>query len=264
MSAAYYRVGSYYVDTSTPSAPVLWRCITAGDKTSSVWAKVSGGGGGGLQDFRIVSDGGDYWRCLPFIGGSLGTVEVNVCKPYELRAGSHGITTQTIAGIVYTYTYTAVAVSGVNIYYKRNVSGSDGSSYVDYPVPTPIGNETTPATASNMVITATQMSAADIAIPTTIASAAIHAGGTGYAVNNVLTVAGGTGTAATLKVLAVSSGVITSVQLLTFGNYTVNPSLAANAATGGAGSGATFDLTLAPIWVDLNRCGRAYTYSPYN
>lgn len=257
---AFYRVKDRYFDTSNSTEYI---CTTAGDKSSSVWAQISGGSGSALQDFRIVSDGGDYWRCLPYIGGSLGTVEVNICKPYELRAGSHGIASQVIAGITYTYTYTAVTVSGVTYYYKRNVSGSDGSSYVDYPVPTPLGNETTPATSSNMVLTATQM-AADISIPTTIATAAIHAGGTGYAVNNVLTVAGGTGTAATIKVLAVSSGVITSIQLLTFGNYTANPSLSANAATGGAGSGATFDLTIAPIWVDINRAGRAYTYSPYN
>lgn len=48
MSAAYYRVGQYYVDITTPTAPVLYRCITAGDKTSSVWAKISGGGGSGV------------------------------------------------------------------------------------------------------------------------------------------------------------------------------------------------------------------------
>ena len=44
MSAGYYYVGSYYVDLTTPSAPVLYRCITSGDKTTSVWAQVSGGG----------------------------------------------------------------------------------------------------------------------------------------------------------------------------------------------------------------------------
>ena len=45
MSTPYYRVGQYYVDTTTTTAPVLYRCTTAGDKTSSVWAKVTGGGG---------------------------------------------------------------------------------------------------------------------------------------------------------------------------------------------------------------------------
>ena len=61
MSAAYYRVGSYYVDTSTPSAPKLYRCITAGDKTSSVWALVAGGG--------VFAD---FWD--PTVGYSAGAV----------------------------------------------------------------------------------------------------------------------------------------------------------------------------------------------
>jgi hypothetical protein len=46
MSSPYYRVGQRYVDNSTPGTPVEYRCITAGDKTSSVWAKVSGGSSG--------------------------------------------------------------------------------------------------------------------------------------------------------------------------------------------------------------------------
>ena len=37
---AYYRVGHKYVDTN---ANALYRCTTAGDKTSSVWAQISGG-----------------------------------------------------------------------------------------------------------------------------------------------------------------------------------------------------------------------------
>lgn len=44
MSSGYYRVGQYYVDTTTPSSPVLWRCTGAGTATTSTWAKVSGGG----------------------------------------------------------------------------------------------------------------------------------------------------------------------------------------------------------------------------
>jgi hypothetical protein len=80
-----------------------------------------------------------------------------------------------------------------------------------------------------------------------VGTVAVHAGGTGYAVNDVLTVAGGTGTAATLKVLTVSSGVITSVQVLTPGSYTVNPSTSANAVTGGTGTTATMDLTMATV-----------------
>ena len=45
MSAAYYRILSTYLDTSSPGAPVLYVCTLAGDKTTSVWAQISGGGG---------------------------------------------------------------------------------------------------------------------------------------------------------------------------------------------------------------------------
>ena len=64
MSAGYYRVGTYYVDTTTPSTPVLYRCITAGNKTSSVWAKVSGGGGGSTY--------ADFWSsAVAYAAGSI-------------------------------------------------------------------------------------------------------------------------------------------------------------------------------------------------
>jgi hypothetical protein len=50
--SAYYRQYSTYLDITTPSVPVLWVCITAGDKTSSVWAKISGGGSAGNWNDR--------------------------------------------------------------------------------------------------------------------------------------------------------------------------------------------------------------------
>jgi hypothetical protein len=73
--------------------------------------------------------------------------------------------------------------------------------------------------------------------------AAIVGGGTGYAVNDILTVSGGTfTTAATLRVLAESAGVITDVSVETSGQYSVAPSNPVS-VTGGGGSGATFTLT---------------------
>lgn len=87
---------------------------------------------------------------------------------------------------------------------------------------------------------------------TSLASAVIHsgAGGTGYIVNDILTINSGFGTvaqggtAAQLKVTGVSGGAITTVSVQTAGNYKVLPgTLTAIAVTGGTGSGATFDLT---------------------
>jgi lysophospholipase L1-like esterase len=70
------------------------------------------------------------------------------------------------------------------------------------------------------------------------------AGGSGYALNDVLTVSGGTSTtAAQIRVTGVSAGAVTSVQVVNKGVYTVAPSNPVS-VTGGTGTGATFNL----IW----------------
>lgn len=83
-----------------------------------------------------------------------------------------------------------------------------------------------------------------VATNTQVATAAIANGGTGYAVDDLLTVSGGTAvTAAILKVKAVDgSGVITSVSINEEGEYTANPTNPVS-VTGGTGTGATFTLT---------------------
>jgi hypothetical protein len=84
--------------------------------------------------------------------------------------------------------------------------------------------------------------------------ATVQAGGTGYAVGNVLTVVGGTPVvgAATLTVATVSSGVITSVNVTNFGSYVTTPTNPVS-VTGGTGSGATFNL--------IYSAGNTYTFS---
>ncbi len=80
-----------------------------------------------------------------------------------------------------------------------------------------------------------------------IATVVINAGGTGYAVDDIVTVAGGTvlhGLNATLRITAEAAGVITGVRVETGGAYTVAPTLVANAATGAGNDDATFDLTI--------------------
>lgn len=72
-----------------------------------------------------------------------------------------------------------------------------------------------------------------------VTAVALVSGGTGYTVSDTLTLVGGTGTAATLTVTAVSSGVITAASVATHGSYSVAPS-GTLAVTGGTGSGATF------------------------
>lgn len=86
-------------------------------------------------------------------------------------------------------------------------------------------------------------------------------GGTGYSTTQVLTVVGGTGTAATLTVSAVSSGVITAVTITTGGTYTVIPTNPVS-ITGGAGTGATFTLGYGVGSVIVSSAGKGYTTAP--
>ena len=93
--------------------------------------------------------------------------------------------------------------------------------------------------------------------PIQVSAAAVNAGGTGHAVDDIITVAltdgvyAGAGTAATLRVTAVSGGVITGVSVETPGDYdrqpgdgNTNPVTGiAQASTTGSGIDATFDLT---------------------
>lgn len=78
----------------------------------------------------------------------------------------------------------------------------------------------------------------------------IVSGGTGYTANDILTVSGGTFvTAAQIKVITVSAGVITVARMETAGKYSVPPT-GTLATTGGTGTGGTFTLTFVggSIW----------------
>ena len=98
-------------------------------------------------------------------------------------------------------------------------------------------------TASNYLTLSDALVAA--ATGNSLASVVISSGGTGYTVGDILTVAGGTSTAAAqVEVTTVSSGVITGVRVFNSGAYSANPS-SPNSATGGTGSGASLTLTMA-------------------
>ncbi len=78
-----------------------------------------------------------------------------------------------------------------------------------------------------------------------LSAAVVSNGGTGYDVNDVLTISGGTslGVAATVKVTGVAGGVVTTVSIVETGGYTTNPTNAAG--TTGAGDNAC---TLTCTW----------------
>ena len=75
--------------------------------------------------------------------------------------------------------------------------------------------------------------------PIGVVNIAIDSGGTGYIVGDDLTLTGGTGPSAKLRVESTVSGVIAGIVLIDSGDYTVAPSSPAG-HTGGTGTGATF------------------------
>lgn len=96
----------------------------------------------------------------------------------------------------------------------------------------------------------------------TCSCASVSSGGVGYAVNDVLTVTGGSGSSAILTVATVSSGVITSVNVTNAGSYTTFPVSPVN-VTGGSGSGATFNLTGGVISASVSVGGSGYTVGDF-
>ena len=89
-----------------------------------------------------------------------------------------------------------------------------------------------------------------------VVSANIANGGINYVVGNTLTVVGGTAknSPAQIQVVAVDgTGKITVAGVQFGGGYTANPA-SPNSPTGGAGSGASFNLTFGTGTIDLSVC----------
>lgn len=77
-----------------------------------------------------------------------------------------------------------------------------------------------------------------------------NAGGSGYANSEIITLAGGTfTTAAKVRVIGQSGGVITGVEVVDPGIYSVLPSTFTQGSTTGSGTGATFS---SPIWTQTH------------
>jgi hypothetical protein len=131
----------------------------------------------------------------------------------------------------------AAGSSGVNISNGGTVTAitrtASGSGYTSFPTwsasaPTTAGGTTASGTINSL-----------LAFGATVVS-----GGTGYTLNDTITLVGGTptATAATYTVSAVSSGVITAVTALNFGAYSALPTNPVS-VTGGTGAGATLTVT---------------------
>jgi len=127
----------------------------------------------------------------------------------------------TVAGVITasiaTSTLTVSAVASGSLFTGQTITGS--------------------TVAANTIITALGNG--------TVLSAAITTGGTGYAVNDIVTVLGGVygNSPATFTVTTVSSGVVTALTQTFAGEYTSNPANPVSTSTNNAGTGLTLTLT---------------------
>jgi hypothetical protein len=100
----------------------------------------------------------------------------------------------------------------------------------------------------------------EIATAEHIATVAVAAGGTGYLLGDVLTIAGGTGThVATVEVTSVSGTIVDGIKLRDGGAYSVIPSSPAS-TTGGTGTGCTITISTSADTGWTARRDTTYTY----
>lgn len=121
----------------------------------------------------------------------------------------------------------------------------------NYPGPTiPTVAINTPTTGSGGAATAVMKAV----------TAAVAAGGSGYAVNDTVTLTGGTGTKSVLTVLTVDgSGAILTCSITTVGAYTVLPSSpVAQGSTSGSGTSATFTMHWGVASITVGTAGTLY------
>lgn len=148
----------------------------------------------------------------------------------------------------------AAGSSGVNISNGGTVTATtltaQGSGYSSAPTVA----ITAPTTAGGVQATANAVMGGTGTITVTN-------GGSGYTVNDVLTFVGGTGSAESVTVTAVSAGVITAVTFRFTGQYTVVPTNPVS-VTGGTGSGATFTCTWKVLSLSITNAGSGYVEQP--
>lgn len=98
-----------------------------------------------------------------------------------------------------------------------------------------------------------------------LVAVAIGDAGSGYVNAEVVTINGGTGTSANVTIANTNaSGVVTAVSIVSgqAGSYTVLPTLANNAVTGGTGTGLKLNLTIGLNTVTVTANGSGYTSAP--
>jgi hypothetical protein len=204
--------------------------------------------GGGSEQFRIITNSASTVNFLQVVGSATGL------EPQFSVQGTDADISLAIQSKGTGAIDLAAGTTGVNISNGNTVTTitrtNAGVGYTTAPTwtasaPTTSGGTTATGTTTLLLY-----------------SPVINAGGTGYTVNDVLTIVGGTRTvAAQLTVTSVSAGVITGVTILGGGTYTATPTYPAS-VTGGTGSGATFTLSAGIFTLAIGVAGSGYIEQP--
>lgn len=239
-----------------------------------LWHSGAGGSGGtiALKTAVILNEYDDYLKCGPFdfttsvpqiydqnlgrlfvSGASLlsGIITFTTIQPHGLKVGGK-ITVEDVHPDAYNGTYTVLTV--VDAFNFTVASVGTPGAYVGCGLI--IDESKTFFVVKPYLLQRSPWDGSLVLMPNgdyhfyeyqdSADSAVVAAGGTGYAVNDILTVSGGTvntdGEAAQFIVTSVSSGVVTAVTLETAGLYDAAPSNQA-ATTGGGGTGCTLTVT---------------------
>jgi len=209
--------------------------------------------GGGSEQFRIITNSSATVNFLQVVGSATGIVP---------QFSTQGTDTNISLAIQSKGTGAidlAAGSSGVNLSNGGTVTAitrtNSGSNYTSIPSVA----VSAPTTAGGVQATLSLIMAAQSGTAVTIAN-----GGTGYTLNDVLTLVGGTFAAvAQFTVTGVSAGVVTQVTRsnTNFGNYTVLPTSPA-ATTGGTGTGCTLNMRWEFLTTTITNAGSGYIEQP--
>jgi hypothetical protein len=193
----------------------------------------------GTQANYIQATGGATTKAVQFQSlGSDGAVSLAIQSKgttgaIDLSAGSSGVNVSN-GGTVTALTRTAAGVS--------------------YTSPPSVAISA-PTTAGGVQATATST--------VSLQTIAVNAGGSGYLVGDVLTLVGGTGTAATVTVATLSGSAVATVNITSTGAYTVIPTNPIS-VTGGTGTSATFTASSYALsnTINITAAGSGYVEQP--
>jgi hypothetical protein len=233
---------------------------------SSDTSVVPGGGTGCTLDLVLgvgsieVGLGGSQYTEPPLVKIISNSGTGAVATSY-LAAGSVTAIVVTTPGSGYTSLPTIVISSGT------------GAAATAYLVPTKIGSIVLTSDGGDtytyppdVTIQAAGSGATVGTVTMQINTATLTTGGGGsqYVIGDILVLAGGQGSAsATVRINTVDDlGSIVSYTLLTSGSYTELPIMTGNAAYGGSGRGASFDLRAGVYSIEVDLGGQDYTAPP--